>query len=232
MVYVSPPVSMLLVPLLIPLLHFHLLTRTKRPSSWILSALAILANTAASTMLPCEDISIDLMIKGLFCFYFGVRYLELAVLDRRTTSRWSLSEYREFMLTSDNESLRAGSIKKKGKPGKRKIALIPVSARTTSFYVRFAGKFLVMYAGFAFTKAYLVKYGYDYEGIHFVDLTDIMAVVDHLYVALNSYCGIFLVTMGSIFVMLPLYAGPMGRSGSALHIPVPGLFVDTVQAYI
>ncbi|KAI9345234.1 hypothetical protein BDR26DRAFT_916876 [Obelidium mucronatum] len=89
----------------LPLLHFGLL-KTKRLSNQVVQLAGFSLAVGLPLMYPCSDYFLHMVGAAASMVIMSLRMLEIGTIERSENSRWSLLDYTEFLMTSDNKRLR------------------------------------------------------------------------------------------------------------------------------
>ncbi|KAJ3073653.1 hypothetical protein HDU98_000995 [Podochytrium sp. JEL0797] len=180
----------------------------------------------------------SLMIRGSMASYLLLRMSELVTFPRESTNAWTPFEYVEFMVNSDNETLRlrrqlAHQKKHDADPGhhdlqksqavhhasqkpKRSTTTVAYAEMNRQFYTRVTIEMAGLYALFAVTCAYVDKYPYEFDA-YFVSPLDLAGVLPNLMLGIMLYCQLHLtytmwripVTMLLRLPFTPLFNSPL-----------------------
>ncbi|KAI8612560.1 hypothetical protein BC830DRAFT_1136118 [Chytriomyces sp. MP71] len=204
----------------VPLLHFVLLTRTTLSNSAVL-ALSLPPMFLVALLFSCETELVQQMGLCGSSIAMLFRALEAATCPRTVNAAWSFRDYAEFMLTSDNETLRVISKARDDKerkirqeknlplkPPKWKPFTYTAQERGLAFYVQFLVRMMVTILIYIYCRTALEKYGFEHR-VGFVAPWDVKSFHDHICYALLVYAGLEFGYFGTMFIVATILRTPL-----------------------
>ncbi|KAJ3283993.1 hypothetical protein HDU79_008607 [Rhizoclosmatium sp. JEL0117] len=202
---VSLPVLLVGSPLL-----YHRLIRRERNSSRGL----VIASTGLFGLVPLlvqtRNKVIDGCVKGL-SFFLLLRAWEAACIDRTVSSKWSLKDFVEFLVTSSNAAIRKREKKrrKRGKKNGWEPETVGPGERDFKWYAKTVVSVGLHYGIYAGAKTWIGKYGVMRVDALFLPnpIEHWRAWVDHAVYGGIFYCTLYLAyTLGTLPLCVLLHA--------------------------